>query len=238
MRHGVKNNHLGRKTPHRKALLRNLACQLIQHKRIVTTLAKAKALRVFVEPILTKSKTDDTHQRRVVFSYLQDKEAIKELFGTVSMKIADRPGGYCRIIKLERRLGDAADMAMIELVDFNDIYNVKDVVGEDKKKTRRSRAKKPAATTPVAPVAKVEEAVVAEVETPVIEEAVVAESSVAEVETPVIEEVVVAETPVTETEAPVVEEAVAETEAPAAEEAPNDAPAATEGSDEDAAPLV
>jgi large subunit ribosomal protein L17 len=224
MRHGVKNNHLGRKTPHRKALLRNLACQLIQHKRIVTTLAKAKALRVFVEPILTKSKTDDTHQRRVVFSYLQDKEAIKELFGTVSMKIADRPGGYCRIIKLERRLGDAADMAMIELVDFNDIYNVKDVVGEDKKKTRRSRAKKPAATTPVA---KVEEAVVAEA--PVVE----AEAPVAEVETPVV-----AETPVAETEAPVVEEAVAETEAPAAEEASNDAPAATEGSDEDAAPLV
>ena len=222
MRHGVKNNHLGRKTPHRKALLRNLACQLIQHKRIVTTLAKAKALRVFVEPILTKSKTDDTHQRRVVFSYLQDKEAIKELFGTVSMKIADRPGGYCRIIKLERRLGDAADMAMIELVDFNDIYNVKDVVGEDKKKTRRSRAKKPAATTPVA---KVEEAVVAEA--PVVE----AEAPVAEVETPVV-----AETPVAETEAPVVEEAVAE--APAAEEASNDAPAATEGSDEDAAPLV
>ncbi len=229
MRHGVKNNHLGRKTPHRKALLRNLACQLIQHKRIVTTLAKAKALRVFVEPILTKSKTDDTHQRRVVFSYLQDKEAIKELFGTVSMKIADRPGGYCRIIKLERRLGDAADMAMIELVDFNDIYNVKDVVGEDKKKTRRSRAKKPAATTPVAKVA---EAVVAEapvVEAPVVE----AEAPVAEVETPVV-----AETPVAETEAPVVEEAVAETEAPAAEEASNDAPAATEGSDEDAAPLV
>ncbi len=222
MRHGVKNNHLGRKTPHRKALLRNLACQLIQHKRIVTTLAKAKALRVFVEPILTKSKTDDTHQRRVVFSYLQDKEAIKELFGAVSMKIADRPGGYCRIIKLERRLGDAADMAMIELVDFNDIYNVKDVVGEDKKKTRRSRAKKPAATTPVA---KVEEAVVAEA--PVVE----AEAPVAEVETPVV-----AETPVAETEAPVVEEAVAE--APAAEEASNDAPAATEGSDEDAAPLV
>ena len=222
MRHGVKNNHLGRKTPHRKALLRNLACQLIQHKRIVTTLAKAKALRVFVEPILTKSKTDDTHQRRVVFSYLQDKEAIKELFGTVSMKIADRPGGYCRIIKLERRLGDAADMAMIELVDFNDIYNLKDVVGEDKKKTRRSRAKKPAATTPVA---KVEEAVVAEA--PVVE----AEAPVAEVETPVV-----AETPVAETEAPVVEEAVAE--APAAEEASNDAPAATEGSDEDAAPLV
>ena len=238
MRHGVKNNHLGRKTPHRKALLRNLACQLIQHKRIVTTLAKAKALRVFVEPILTKSKTDDTHQRRVVFSYLQDKEAIKELFGTVSMKIADRPGGYCRIIKLERRLGDAADMAMIELVDFNDIYNVKDVVGEDKKKTRRSRAKKPAATTPVA---KVEEAVVAEApvveaEAPVVE----AEAPVVEAEAPVVEveTPVVAETPVAETEAPVVEEAVAETEALAAEEASNDVPAATEGSDEDAAPLV
>ena len=249
MRHGVKNNHLGRKTPHRKALLRNLACQLIQHKRIVTTLAKAKALRVFVEPILTKSKTDDTHQRRVVFSYLQDKEAIKELFGTVSMKIADRPGGYCRIIKLERRLGDAADMAMIELVDFNDIYNVKDVVGEDKKKTRRSRAKKPAATTPVAKVAEavvaeavVAEAVVAEAvvaEGPIVAEApVVSEAPVVEAEAPVaeVETPVVAETPVAETEAPVVEEAVAE--APAAEEASNDAPAATEGSDEDAAPLV
>lgn len=179
MRHGVKNNHLGRKTPHRKALLRNLACQLIQHKRIVTTLAKAKALRVFVEPILTKSKTDDTHQRRVVFSYLQDKEAIKELFGTVSMKIADRPGGYCRIIKLERRLGDAADMAMIELVDFNDIYTNE----KAKKTTRRSRrpgSKGDEATTvvesndkPVAevaneePVAEVEP--IAEVET--VEEA-------------------------------------------------------------------
>ena len=171
MRHGVKNNHLGRKTPHRKALLRNLTCQLIQHKRIVTTLAKAKALRIFVEPILTKSKNDSTHQRRVVFSYLQDKEAIKELFSVVNTKIADRPGGYCRIIKLERRLGDAADMAMIELVDFNEIYNVKDVVGEEKKKTRRSRAKKPTATTPVAaptnevvataqePIASVEEVV-------------------------------------------------------------------------------
>jgi large subunit ribosomal protein L17 len=158
MRHGVKNNHLGRKTPHRKALLRNLSCQLIQYKRIVTTLAKAKALRTFVEPLLTKSKEDSTHQRRVLFSYLQDKEAIKELFGTVSSKIADRPGGYCRIIKLERRLGDNADMAMIELVDFNEIYNVKTVVGEEKKKTRRGRAKK--VETPVA-----------EATTPVVEDA-------------------------------------------------------------------
>ena len=151
MRHGAKINHLGRQTPHRKALLRNLACQLIQHKRIVTTLAKAKALRIFVEPLLTKSKEDTTHQRRVLFSYLQDKEAIKELYATVSTKIADRPGGYCRIIKLDRRIGDAADMAMIELVDFNEIYNVKTVVGEEKKKTRRGRAKKVADT--VAPVA-------------------------------------------------------------------------------------
>jgi len=181
MRHGVKNNHLGRTTPHRKALLRNLACQLIQYKRIVTTLAKAKALRIFVEPLLTKAKTDDSHQRRMVFSYLQDKEAIKELFGTVSMKIGDRPGGYCRIIRMERRLGDNADMAMIELVDFNEIYNVKDVVGEEKKKTRRSRAKKPTATapskpTPAAPVAE------AKMEAPVVDETpIVVEEPVAEI---------------------------------------------------------
>lgn len=156
MRHGVKNNHLGRTTPHRKALLRNLSIQLIQHKRIVTTLAKAKALRVHVEPILTKSKLDTMHQRRVVFSYLQDNDSIKELFGTISAKIADRPGGYCRIIKMDRRLGDAADMAMIELVDFNEIYNLKTAGADDKKKTRRSRSKKsdtaPKADTPVADV--------------------------------------------------------------------------------------
>lgn len=170
MRHGAKINHLGRKTPHRKALLRNLACQLIQHKRIVTTLAKAKALRVFVEPILTKSKKDDTHSRRIVFSYLHDKEAIKELFSTVSSKIGDRPGGYCRIIKLERRLGDAADMAMIELVDFNEVYNPSVAVGEEKKKTRRGRAKKTAtpkvAATEAAQEAKVEETPVVETKAP------------------------------------------------------------------------
>jgi len=134
MRHGVKNNHLGRTTPHRKALLRNLSIALIEHKRIVTTLAKAKALRIFIEPLLTKSKTDTTHQRRIVFSYLQNNDALKELFSVVNSKIANRPGGYTRIIKLERRLGDAADMAMIELVDFNEVYNVKTVVGEEKKK--------------------------------------------------------------------------------------------------------
>jgi len=154
--------------------MRNLACQLIDHKRIVTTLAKAKALRVFVEPLLTKSKEDTTHQRRMLFSYLQNKEAIKELYDVVSAKIADRPGGYTRIIKLERRAGDAADMAMIELVDFNDVYNVKSVVGEEKKKTRRGRAKAGAKKT-TAPAA---EAVVAEA--PVVEEAAADETPSAE----------------------------------------------------------
>jgi len=168
MRHGVKNNHLGRTTPHRKALLRNLSIALIEHKRIVTTLAKAKALRIFIEPLLTKSKTDTTHQRRIVFSYLQNNDALKELFSVVNSKIATRPGGYTRIIKLDRRLGDAADMAMIELVDFNEVYNVKTVVGEEKKKTRRGRTAKKAET----PVEEVVEAPVEEVvESPVAEAA-------------------------------------------------------------------
>jgi len=163
MRHGVKNNHLGRTTPHRKALLRNLSIALIEHKRIVTTLAKAKALRIFIEPLLTKSKTDTTHQRRIVFGYLQNNDALKELFSVVNSKIANRPGGYTRIIKLERRLGDAADMAMIELVDFNEVYNVKTVVGEEKKKTRRGRPSKKA--EPKAKVEEVVEAPVAETTT-------------------------------------------------------------------------
>lgn len=169
MRHGVKNNHLGRTTPHRKALLRNLSIALIEHKRIVTTLAKAKALRIFIEPLLTKSKTDTTHQRRIVFSYLQNNDALKELFSVVNSKIATRPGGYTRIIKLDRRLGDAADMAMIELVDFNEVYNVKTVVGEEKKKTRRGRTAKKAETPVEAvvetPVEEVVEAPVAEAAT-------------------------------------------------------------------------
>src|SRR6059058_4791512 len=116
MRHGDKINNLGRKKAHRDALLSNLACQLIEHKRIVTTLAKAKALRIYVEPLITKSKQNTTHQRRVVFSYLQDKEAVTELFSTVSEKIAGRPGGYTRVIKLGTRTGDAAETALIELV--------------------------------------------------------------------------------------------------------------------------
>ena len=143
MRHGDKVKNLGRKKAHREALLSNLASQLIQHKRIVTTTAKAKALRVFVEPIITKGKDNTTHQRRVVFSYLQDKEAVKELFGAVAEKVAGRPGGYTRIIKLGFRPGDNADTAMIELVDFNEIYGKgKGEVKTAAKKTRRSGAAK------------------------------------------------------------------------------------------------
>ena len=139
MRHGDKINNLGRKKAHREALLSNLACQLIEHKRIVTTLAKARALRTYVEPLITKAKENTTHQRRIVFSYLQDKEAIKELFGIVSEKVGGRPGGYTRIIKLGTRPGDNAEQAMIELVDFNDIYGKgKEEKKEPAKRTRRA----------------------------------------------------------------------------------------------------
>lgn len=139
MRHGKKINHLGRKTAHRKSMLANMACSLIEHKRINTTVAKAKALKQFVEPLITKSKTDDTHNRRVVFSNLRNKYAVTELFRTVADKVGDRPGGYTRIIKLGNRSGDNADMAMIELVDFNEVYNV--AKKETKKTTRRGRKK-------------------------------------------------------------------------------------------------
>jgi len=137
MRHGKKVNHLGRKTAHRKAMLANMACSLIEHKRINTTVAKAKALKQFVEPLVTKSKTDTTHNRRIVFSRLRQKDAVTELFREVAVKVGDRPGGYTRIIKLGNRLGDNADMAMIELVDYNEIYNAGKAV--KKKSTRRSR---------------------------------------------------------------------------------------------------
>ena len=146
MRHGKKFNHLGRKTAHRKAMLSNMACSLIEHKRINTTEAKAKALRKFVEPLITKSKDDTTHNRRVVFSYLRNKEAVTELFKEISVKVADRPGGYVRIIKLGNRLGDNAPMAMVELVDYNELYNPKGA--KAKKNTRRSRRKKSTDATP------------------------------------------------------------------------------------------
>ena len=145
MRHGDKINNLGRKKAHRDALLMNLTCQLIQHKKIVTTLAKAKALRVYAEPLITKAKENTTHQRRVVFSYLQDKDAVKELFGTVSEKVAGRPGGYTRIIKLGTRTGDNAETALIELVDFNEIYGkTVEAKAEPAKRTRRAGGKKKA----------------------------------------------------------------------------------------------
>ena len=145
MRHGDKIKNLSRTKSHRDALLSNLAVALITHKRIVTTVAKAKALRVYVEPLITKGKTNTTHQRRVVFSYLQDKAAITELFSTIAEKIAGRPGGYTRIIKLGARPGDNAEMALIELVDFNEIYGKgKGETKEATKKTRRGRAKKTA----------------------------------------------------------------------------------------------
>lgn len=139
MRHNKKFNHLGRQASHRKAMLANMATSLILHKRINTTVAKAKALRMYIEPIITKAKEDTTHSRRMAFSYLKDKESTTELFRVVAPKIADRPGGYTRILKTGFRLGDAADMCFIELVDFNETYG-KEVVATDKQKTRRSRS--------------------------------------------------------------------------------------------------
>ena len=195
MRHGKTVNHLGRTKSHRDALLANMAVSLIKSKRIETTLAKAKALRKYVEPLITKGKNDTTHSRRVVFSYLQEKEAIKELFGEVAVKVAERNGGYTRIIKLGQRQGDNAEVALIELVDFNE--NLLTAVSEDgdakAKRSRRSRSKKasaeaaPAATAPVAeePSAEVvEEAPVAEV----VEEAPAAEEAPATEEAPAAEE--------------------------------------------------
>jgi large subunit ribosomal protein L17 len=147
MRHGDKVNNLGRTASHRKALLKNLSCALIEHKRINTTLAKAKALRKHIEPLITKSKDNTTHSRRVIFSYLQNKEAMKELFGAIAPKIADRPGGYLRVIKLGFRRGDGAEMGLIEFVDFNETYTTAKAGVADKKKRTRRGAAKAAATT-------------------------------------------------------------------------------------------
>jgi large subunit ribosomal protein L17 len=147
MRHGDKGNNLSRTASHRKALLSNLACQLFEHKKIVTTLAKAKALRPYVEPLITKAKDNTTHQRRLVFSHLQDKDAVKELFDVISAKIASRPGGYTRVIKLGKRAGDNAELAMIELVDYNEIYGKgKGETPGTAKRTRRAGGRKKAST--------------------------------------------------------------------------------------------
>jgi len=213
MRHGDKVNNLGRTASHRRALLANLAIALIEHKRITTTLAKAKALRRYAEPLITKAKDNSTHSRRVVFSYLQNKEAIKELYGPVAEKVSERPGGYLRIIKLGFRRGDGAETAMIEFVDFNESYNPNAGKVRQAKKTRRGGSRKVAAGAtaeePAAPV------VVAEEAAPVVEEAAmeVAEEVVA---APVVEEVAVVE----------------ETVEAAAEEVAEEAPAAEESTEE------
>ncbi|MFI3281862.1 MAG: 50S ribosomal protein L17 [Rikenellaceae bacterium] len=148
MRHNKKFNHLGRQAGHRKAMLANMASSLIMHKRIETTVAKAKAVQMYIEPLVTKSKEDVTHQRRMVFSYLKQKEAVTELFRVIAPKIADRPGGYTRILRTGFRLGDAAEMCIIEFVDFNDAYTLGTAVStEAKPKTRRSRSKSAAKST-------------------------------------------------------------------------------------------
>ena len=136
MRHAKKNNHLSRKAPHRKAMLSNMACSLIEHKRIKTTVAKAKALRKFVEPLITKSKSDTTHSRRIVFSYLRQKDVVTELFGDVASKVSQRPGGYTRILKLGNRLGDNAQMCFIELVDYNEDYTTNESSKKSKSKSK------------------------------------------------------------------------------------------------------
>ena len=165
MRHGKKVNHLSRTDSHRRAMLANMASSLILHKRITTTLAKAKALRVYVEPIITRSKDDSTHSRRTVFSYLQNKEVVSILFRDIAAKVADRPGGYTRILKMGNRLGDNASMALIELVDYNEIYTSGESVSEKKSTRRRgSKSKKaddaPAAVVAAAPQAEVVEEVI------------------------------------------------------------------------------
>jgi len=239
MRHGKKFNHLGRTASHRAALLSNMASSLILHKRIETTVAKAKELRKYVEPLITKSKDDSTNNSRVDFAYLQNKESVKELFGIVSEKVANRPGGYTRIIKLGNRLGDNAEICFIELVDFNETMLA--ASAEKAGKTRRSRrsgAKKEEGSEAIVAAAPAIEAPSAEV----VEDAVVVEEVVAETEVAVDEvapeEVVAVEAPaaevVAETEVAVEEvapeEVVAE-EAPATEE-PTDAPETEEPTEE------
>ena len=174
MRHGKKINHLGRTASHRKAMLSNMATSLIKHKRITTTLAKAKALRQYVEPLITRSKEDTTHSRRTVFSHLQDKEAVTILFREVSEKVANRPGGYTRIIKLENRAGDNAEMAFIELVDYNEVYKKDGAATTERKATRRRGGKKKSGANAAAAV--VEEPVAEEPKAEAQEDAVVEEA--------------------------------------------------------------
>ena len=227
MRHGKKFNHLGRKTAHRKAMLTNMSCSLIEHKRITTTVAKAKALKKYVEPLVNRSKDDSTHNRRVCFRYLASKDAVTELFREVGPKVANRDGGYTRVIRTGNRLGDNAEMCMIELVDFNEIYGK-----DEKKKTRRSRRGGATAVskTESAPADEVSaEAAAEEVVAEAAAEEVVAEAPAEEVVAEAAAEEVVAEAPAEE----VVAEAPAEevvTEAPAEDSASDDV---TESSNDD-----
>jgi large subunit ribosomal protein L17 len=207
MRHGKKVNHLSRTDSHRRAMLANMASSLILHKRITTTLAKAKALRVYVEPIITRSKDDSTHSRRTVFSYLQNKEVVSILFRDIATKVADRPGGYTRILKMGNRLGDNASMALIELVDYNEVYTSGDSVAE--KKTTRRRGSKSKKADDAAEV--VEEVI----EASVVEEIQAEEIQVEEVE---VEEVEVEEAQVEEVQAEETQAEETQTEAPASED--------------------
>lgn len=216
MRHGKKFNHLGRKKGHREAMLSNMAASLLTHKRIFTTTAKAKALRVYVEPLITKSKDNTTHSRRVVFGYLQSKDAVNELFTSIAPKVADRPGGYTRILKTHNRLGDNADMCMMELVDFNEaMLEAKSSKSKAKPGAKRSRRGKKsgkptsasAASTEATPV---EEATPLEEATPVVEDAVVVEETAAPKE----------ESPKKEAKAEPAKKPVAKKKAPAKKAAP------------------
>ena len=207
MRHGKKFPHLGRKRGHRKYMLANMACSLIEHKSINTTLTKAKALKLFIEPIITKSKNDSTHNRRIAFRYLRNKYAVTELFREISVKVGDRPGGYTRIIKLGNRLGDNANMAMIELVDYNDTYST------TKPDSRKRRRRKKKSSNDNIQDLTTDEKLVSE-EAPAVEEVPAAEEPAAEeAPAPAVEEA-----PAPAAEEPAAEEPAAEE--PAAEEAP------------------
>lgn len=200
MRHNKKVNHLGRKSAHRKAMLANMASSLIQHKRISTTLAKAKALRMYVEPLITKAKSDTTHSRRVVFSYLQDKEAVSELFREIAAKIADRPGGYTRILKTGTRLGDNAEMCIMELVDYNEamLAAKEDAAKSKKRRSRRGTGKKDEVVAPVKAKATEKAKPAAKKEVKVVEDAEIVEEVV---ETPVAETEETTEEPIADTAA-------------------------------------
>ncbi|MFS8616150.1 MAG: 50S ribosomal protein L17 [Solitalea sp.] len=235
MRHGKKINHLSRTDTHRKAMLANMASSLIKHKRINTTVAKAKALRVYVEPLLTKAKSDTTHSRRIVFHYLQDKESVTELFREVAVKIADRPGGYTRIIKTGNRLGDNAEMCFIELVDYNELYTP----GKDKEKEKttrrgRRRGKKAGAAADSAEVKAEQPAAAAAPEGSSEGTAVAVEAAGGDAGAPAIEEPAVeaAETAEAKEESAAGEQATAEDAAPS-EDAGSDSDESGDGSKEE-----